>query len=309
MPPRPSRKKQPSVAGQLTRLAAGGVRKRGETGLVRARHSKITTRTRPIPLTMTNVNQLEKTQRFETKLVKNLGVAFAAMPRTKAGWTGLSPTVQNKKLHGGVLATLMLKEFYASTGRKGIQIAVFKNPASRSTSPRLATATNVQTHLYTIFNLHNMRENAVSDDGYFENINGYLYMGFDVNFIVPIDILDRAKRAGVVRGLSAPEKARFREAYSWLRQRTPRFVTTWVTGHNMSSNYNALATWQAYVNKKLYGGNEPHTLRISEKFFRPPGPVPKSRHTKRGRGPKPNSNGNSMSNGNSNNSARRRRRA
>jgi len=244
-------------------------------------------------------------------LVKNLGVAFAAMPRTKAGWTGLSPTVQNKKIHGGVLATLMLKEFYASIGRKGIPIAVFKNPASRSTSPRPATAKNVQTHLYTIFNRHNMRENFVSDEGYFENINGYSHMGFDVNFIVPIDILDRAKRAGVVRGLSAPEKARFLDAYAWLRQRTPRFVTTWVTGHNMSSNYNSLGTWQEYVDKKLYGGNEPRMLRISEKFFRPPGTVPKSRQTKRSRGMSnsmSNGNSNGMSNGNSNDSAPRRRR-
>jgi hypothetical protein len=280
----PPRTKKPSVVKELVDKVAHGVKKRG--GGSGPRQSKITTRPRAtLPIVNTNLVQIEKTQRFEAKLIRNVYTAFEAMPECASGWRRLSPTAQNKKIHDGVLATLMLKEFYASARRKGIKFAVFKNRRSQSAPIEVATAKNLQNHLIDIFNRHDMREEFVTNDAFFHEIPGFDEMGFDRNFLVPVDILNRAKQAGATKRLPIAEKARFQEAYDWLRERTPPFVTTWVTGHLMSNS--GLEDWQEYVDKKMRRYNEPRMLYISPKFFRPAGAttfVPKSRDAKRGRG-------------------------
>ncbi|MCP3877473.1 MAG: hypothetical protein GY701_03645 [Sulfitobacter sp.] len=199
------------------------------------------------------------------KLVKNVVQAFHAMPRHEHGWTRLAQYTAHHRIHAAVLATLMLKEFYATTRRKGIPLAVFVETGGKSGRP--VTAKEARDHLEHIFGLMS----DPSNEGYFENNQAVEELGFDNAFIVPVDILDRAKRAGVTKTLSKPEQARFKEARAWLRQRTPPFVTTWVTGHRMNSNMGALSHLQDVKNG--YVG----PLRLKKQVSTPPRSTPASR--------------------------------
>ena len=278
----PPRARRPGKANDLIRPSAAGVRKRGESrayarpstrGPVASTRSRRAAPTpKSIPLSAKNITISTQDQRFEMKLVKNVAHAFHAMPRHEHGWTRLAQYTAHHRIHAAVLATLMLKEFYATTRRKGIPLAVFVETGGKSGRP--VTAKEAKDHLEHIFGLMN---DEPSNEGYFENNQAVEGLGFDNVFIVPMDILDRAKRAGVTKTLSKPEQARFKEARAWLRQRTPSFVTTWVTGHRMNSDMAALSHLQAVKN----GYVEP--LRLKKQWFTPPGSAPASRKQKRRR--------------------------
>ena len=274
MPPR-----RPSTVNDLLRpSSASGVRKRGEAqrpaarGPVSAGSRRAAPAPKSIPISATNVAASAKDQRFEKKLVNNVFLAFQAMPRHEHEWTRVAQYTAHRRIHAAVLATLMLKEFYLTTRRKGIPLTIFLELPRTGKPGRPATFKEAKDHLAYIFERMN---DEPSNEGYFENNEAVEELGFDNAFVVPVDILDRAKRAGVVKTLSKPEQARLKEAHAWLRQRTPSFATTWVTGHKMSSNMAALSHPQAVK----YGYVEP--LQLKKQVFTSPRKAPASR--KRGR--------------------------
>lgn len=276
------RARRPGKANDLIRPSAAGVRKRGESQayarpstrapVASTRSRRAAPTPKSIPPSAKNIAKNTQDQRFEMKLVKNVAHAFHAMPRHELKWYRLARYTAHHRIHAAVLATLMLKEFYATTRRKGIPLAVFVETGGKSARP--VTAKEAKDHLEHIFGLMN---DEPSNEGFFENTQAVEGLGFDNVFIVPVDILDRAKLAGMIQTFSNSERARFREARAWLRQRTPPFVTTWVTGHRMSSDMAALSHLQAVKN----GYVEP--LRLNKKWFTPPGSAPASRKQKRRR--------------------------